>query len=953
MQIDPHGSPQLVLKKGPELVLRAGSWNGLHWTGAPTLKPNSVYSYDFVSNEKEVSYVYYIHDSSVLSRTVMNQSGLAQRFTWINQTRTWAEFYAKMRDECDNYAQCGAYAICNINNFPVCTCFETFKPKSEQQWNVLNWTAGCVRKAPLDCQRGDDGFLKIEALKLPDTSHSRAEKTFSLVECEKSCLKNCSCTAYAALDIVSGSGCLLWFTDLMDIKEILGGQDLYVRIAASELGKIESRRQPSWKKNVIIIVASIISVMGALVLVWIMYMRKLKHRNEEPKNKASYSSWSENTFLKRSINVVPCLWTAALIEEEYYESAGGEILVDNDGWLATHGKPKDSLVVFVLARKLKLNKITDPEPNIFSFEQFLIQCMVMVKSVLECKEYKTSLTGRVIDENGVTLEQRKKNISNVVGGVLTSLLPSEQIVLLCNVLIRRRMTWSIGSSVGGGTIDPSSADSPNGGTGTRLIRAIQAFQTKWNATEMWEKLRGKRLMFVGDSLNRGQWISMVFLLQSVIPENKRSMMPNALTDIRAEEYNATVEFLWAPLLVESNSDDPVNHRLDERIIRPDPVLKHASKWEHASKISWWFYIEIWKGKLNPSCYDFLIGKYIETDRAGSWNGLHWTGAPTLKPNSVYSYDFVSNEKEVSYVYYIHDSPVLSRTVMNQSGLAQRFTWINQTRTWAEFYAKMHDECDNYAQCGAYAICNINNFPVCTCFETFKPKSEQQWNVLNWTAGCVRKAPLDCQRGDDGFLKIEALKLPDTSHSRAEKNFSLVECEKSCLKNCSCTAYAALDIVSGSGCLLWFTDLMDIKEILGGQDLYVRIAASELVLEIISGKRNRGFCHSDHNLNLLGHAWRLWNEERVVELIDKSLDYSAASSEILRYIHVGLLCVQQGPEDRPNMSSVVVMLSSEGSLPQPKQPGFFTERNLPESESSSSKHLSSSTNEVTISMLQPR
>ncbi|KAK1582012.1 hypothetical protein Q3G72_011007 [Acer saccharum] len=60
----------------------------------------------------------------------------------------------------------------------------------------------------------------------------------------------------------------------------------------------------------------------------------------------------------------------------------------------------------------------------------------------------------------------------------------------------------------------------------------------------------------------------------------------------------------------------------------------------------------------------------------------------------------------------------------------------------------------------------------------------------------------------------------------------------------------------------------------------------LVLEIISGKRNRGFCHSDHNLNLLGHAWRLWNEERAVELIDKSLDYSAASSEILRYIHVG-------------------------------------------------------------------
>lgn len=84
-----------------------------------------------------------------------------------------------------------------------------------------------------------------------------------------------------------------------------------------------------------------------------------------------------------------------------------------------------------------LNKITDPEPEILSFEQFLIQCMVMVKSVLECKEYKRSLTGRVMEENGVTLEQMKRNISNAVNGVLTSLMPSDRILLLCNVLIRR------------------------------------------------------------------------------------------------------------------------------------------------------------------------------------------------------------------------------------------------------------------------------------------------------------------------------------------------------------------------------------------------------------------------------------------------------------------------------------------------------------------------------------
>ncbi|RDX87333.1 Importin-11, partial [Mucuna pruriens] len=84
-----------------------------------------------------------------------------------------------------------------------------------------------------------------------------------------------------------------------------------------------------------------------------------------------------------------------------------------------------------------LNRITDPEPYQLSFEQFLIQCMVMIKNILECKEYKPSLTGRVMDENGVTLELMKKNISSAVGGVLTSLLPTERIVHLCNVLISR------------------------------------------------------------------------------------------------------------------------------------------------------------------------------------------------------------------------------------------------------------------------------------------------------------------------------------------------------------------------------------------------------------------------------------------------------------------------------------------------------------------------------------
>ncbi|VVA33926.1 PREDICTED: receptor [Prunus dulcis] len=131
----------------------------------------------------------------------------------------------------------------------------------------------------------------------------------------------------------------------------------------------------------------------------------------------------------------------------------------------------------------------------------------------------------------------------------------------------------------------------------------------------------------------------------------------------------------------------------------------------------------------------------------------------------------------------------------------------------------------------------------------------------------------------------------------------------------------------------------------------------LVLEIISGKKNRGFYYSNNELNLLGHAWKLWTEGKGLEIIDPSVGDSYSPSEVLRCMQVGLLCVQERAEDRPTMSSVVLMLSSEtATMPQPKNPGFCLERNKNplETDSSSSKQDQSCTvNHVTVTMLDGR
>ncbi|CAG7903945.1 receptor-like serine/threonine-protein kinase SD1-8 isoform X1 [Brassica rapa] len=135
----------------------------------------------------------------------------------------------------------------------------------------------------------------------------------------------------------------------------------------------------------------------------------------------------------------------------------------------------------------------------------------------------------------------------------------------------------------------------------------------------------------------------------------------------------------------------------------------------------------------------------------------------------------------------------------------------------------------------------------------------------------------------------------------------------------------------------------------------------LLLEIISGKRNKGFCDSDSNLNLLGCVWRNWKEGQGLEIVDRVIIDSSSPTfrprEILRCLQIGLLCVQERVEDRPMMSSVVLMLGSETALiPQPKQPGYCVSQSSLETYSSWSKLRDDenwTVNQITMSIIDAR
>ncbi|XP_077243367.1 G-type lectin S-receptor-like serine/threonine-protein kinase B120 [Tasmannia lanceolata] len=127
----------------------------------------------------------------------------------------------------------------------------------------------------------------------------------------------------------------------------------------------------------------------------------------------------------------------------------------------------------------------------------------------------------------------------------------------------------------------------------------------------------------------------------------------------------------------------------------------------------------------------------------------------------------------------------------------------------------------------------------------------------------------------------------------------------------------------------------------------------LLIEIVSCKKNNSFHDTEHSLSLLGYAWKLWDEGKAMELMDPSLGDSCSTCEVLRCIHVGLLCVQDCALDRPTMDSVVLMLQSENATnPTPKQPSFSSGRTPRETVSLHGTE-SFCTNDVTVTTVVGR
>ncbi|XP_076897007.1 G-type lectin S-receptor-like serine/threonine-protein kinase At4g27290 isoform X2 [Bidens hawaiensis] len=232
--IDTNGYPQIFGRRGSVILSRLGPWTGVWFSGFATEIPNPIFSAEFVINEKEIYYKYELV-SSVVERRVLTWDGRIMILRWIDQKQEWVVYADSGGDTSCPFKHCGSYGLCNINKHPPCSCMQGFEPKFPQEWEASDWSSGCQHIKPLDSWN-QVGFQKISGIKLPDTRFSWYDHSMTISECEMACRRNFSCTAYANLDIRNGgSGCLLWFTELMDVREYGEDHNIYIKMIASEL----------------------------------------------------------------------------------------------------------------------------------------------------------------------------------------------------------------------------------------------------------------------------------------------------------------------------------------------------------------------------------------------------------------------------------------------------------------------------------------------------------------------------------------------------------------------------------------------------------------------------------------------------------------------------------------------------------------------------------------------
>ncbi|KAH7546573.1 hypothetical protein FEM48_Zijuj01G0215200 [Ziziphus jujuba var. spinosa] len=865
-----HTYPESETWKGPKRYFRDGPWNGIRFSGLPELRPNFLFRFDFVTNEDEAYYIFQQKNESIKTRLILNQSSgyIRVRYAWNAVSQSWDTFSRLPRDTCDEYGLCGAFGKCVAWEAPVCQCLKGFSRKG----NLLDWSQGCIRNKPFNCQDKDSsGFVKFSGLKLPETANSWVKiAVVVLVVFVAVCgmfwlayyIRKVKARKVLEASIHKHFVFCKYLTRSETVCHCLdhGGPIFYQIWFNDSANEVLTESKSQREERCRCMRQAFATISGTqFIIQTVVWVANQQNPINDYLRTMMISSTGHLFLLGQKISVV---WSASPTQSVQAPilqllDSGNLVLIDekddenSDKYLCSSDKyywsgPWNGLT-YSGAPQLKPNPLFENESaksrvvlnqtNGYIGRHYAwnsgTQSWHVFASVTndECDIYALWRLWKLYHWRIPCLKLPDTTYSRVnvplnLKECKTKCLSNCSSIAYLNTDIREGDSgcamWS------GDLID---------------IRELQDGgqdpYVRIHASDLAVKVMAVIFVVCGCSC------LLIISAKSgtghlVLLRQKSSVVWSASP---TQSVQAPILQLLdtGNLVLRDEKDENSENYLWQSFDYPTDTLLPGMKLGWDLKTGLERRIVSWKSPDDPSPGDFSwrieLHNYPEGQtwkgskkyyRDGPWNGLRYTGNPELKPNLLFTFEFVNHKDEVYYIFHLKNESVKTRIVVNQTNgyIRERCAWNSETQSWDVFSSMPRDNCDGYGLCGAYGNCVIWEAPVCQCFKGFKPKG----NFMDWSQGCVRNKPLTCHdKHSSAFVKISGLKLPDTTYTWVNGSMNLKECKAKCISNCSCTAYTISDISGkGSGCAMWFGDLIDIRELqVGGQDLHVRMHASEL------------------------------------------------------------------------------------------------------------------------------
>ncbi|KAM3193521.1 hypothetical protein ACQJBY_070262 [Aegilops geniculata] len=299
--VDPSGSSEFFyLWNRSRVYWRTGVWIGRVFARLPEAARNFLYNVTYVETPAYRRLTNVLYDNATITRVVLEVTGQTNIYIWMPTSQSWQLLWTAPTLQCDVYALCGAFGVCDQKNQLSCRCSPGFAPVSKGEWMLNDWSGGCRRSSPLTCARNGsttDGFFALPNVNLPDDSLAVGAAQ-SKVECESACLKNCSCQAYA----FSAGECTVWHGELRNLQQLYVdadnlGSDMYLRLSERGLQDLRSVQKKKMGRKLWLVLsitmAGVAAVGAAFILAWriVLARRRLASMtNENVSSLAVYSN---------------------------------------------------------------------------------------------------------------------------------------------------------------------------------------------------------------------------------------------------------------------------------------------------------------------------------------------------------------------------------------------------------------------------------------------------------------------------------------------------------------------------------------------------------------------------------------------------------------------------------------------------------------------------------------